>query len=259
MERFDGRVAIVTGGASGIGEATVRRLVAEGARVVIADLDDDRGHALADELGDVARFERCDVSDAAQVDGLVETAVESFARLDVLVSNAGIGVRPGNSIDLDPAEWQRVIAVNLNSVFFGIRSAVPRMRATGGGSIVNTASISGMAGDYGLTAYCAAKGGVINYTRSAALDHASEGIRVNAVCPGFVATPLTLGLPKAVVEPWIETIPIGRAGEPADIAAAIAFLGSDDAAFVTGAVLAVDGGRTAATGQPDVPGLFGRL
>ncbi len=249
MERFAGRVAIVTGAASGIGAATARLLAREGARVVVADLDSDRAWEVAAEIGGTAQA--IDVADRLAVERLVAETVAAHGRLDILVNNAGIGSF-ARTPDLDPAEWDRVIAIDLHAVFYACRAAIPNM--TAGAAIVNTASISGLAGDYGFAAYSAAKAAVINLTRTLALDHAREGIRVNALCPGLIATPLTAGaaaLPG--LEPvWHDTIPMGRPGTPEEMANAIAFLASDAASYVTGTALIADGGQTAWTGQPNL-------
>jgi len=173
-------------------------------------------------------------------------------------NNAGIGAY-GKAPDLDVALWQQVIAVDLHSVFYGCRAAIPRLRATGGGVIINTASISGLFGDYGLAAYNAAKGGVVNLTRTVAIDHAREGIRVNAVCPGPIGTPLLnplLAAPGAQDE-YNKLVPMGRVGRPEEVAAVVAFLASDDASYITGAAIVIDGGVTAATGQPSFTRLIG--
>jgi meso-butanediol dehydrogenase/(S,S)-butanediol dehydrogenase/diacetyl reductase len=175
----------------------------------------------------------------------------------VVFNNAGIGAY-GRTPDLDPELWKRVIEVDLHSVFYGCRAAIPHLRRAGGGAIVNTASISGMGGDYGLAAYNAAKGGVLNYTRTLALDHARDGIRVNAVCPGPIDTPLAgpLLANPTIAREYRERIPMGRVGKAEEVASVVAFLVSDDAAYVTGAAIVVDGGLTAATGQPNFTRVF---
>jgi len=251
-ERFEGKVALVTGGASGIGAAAVRRLARDGARVMVGDLNEALGKEVAGELGERGAFQAVDVSDIEQVKALVEATAGRFGRLDILFNNAGIGSF-GETPDLDPEQWHQVIAVDLHSIFYGCRAAIPHMRKVGGGAIVNTASISGLAADYGFAAYNAAKGAVINYTRTLAIDHADEGIRVNAVCPGMIKTALTAILTEneKIMEEYARVIPMGRVGEAAEVADVVAFLASDDARYVTGQCLAIDGGLTVHTGQPN--------
>ena len=258
--RFSGKVAVITGGASGIGAATARRLHAEGAAVLIADLNDTAGNALAKELGQGrAIYRHVDVAKWEEVDRMVHAAVTTLGRLDILFNNAGIGSFAATP-DLSPEEWQRVIAIDLNAVFYGCRAAIPVMRTQGGGAIINTASASGLAGDYSFAAYNAAKGGVVNYTRAAAIDHAREGIRINAVCPGPVATPIIAAIDEmpGVREEWDNRVPMGRFAQASEIASVVAFLASDDASFVTGAIIAVDGGLMAHTGQPNLPRMLAR-
>jgi meso-butanediol dehydrogenase/(S,S)-butanediol dehydrogenase/diacetyl reductase len=255
--RFEGKVALVTGGASGIGAATARRLAGEGARIMIGDIAEGPAKDVAASLPNEAAAQAVNVAEMDQVQALVDATVERFGRLDVLVNNAGIGCF-GQTPDLDPAVWHQVIAVDLHSIFYGCRAAIPHLRAAGGGAIVNTASVSGLGADYGFSAYNAAKGAVVNYTRTLAIDHAAEGIRVNAVCPGTIRTSLTQILmeqPRLVTE-YEQLIPMGRIGEPDEVADVIAFLASDDARYVTGQCLAVDGGLTSHTGQPNFTRYF---
>lgn len=247
MERFAGKVAIVTGGASGIGAATVARLLSEGAKVLVADRQELSG------LGEMARFAKTDVTCAAEVDSMIDAALATWGRLDVLVNNAGTGAL-GSTVDCPPEDWERVFAVNSTAIYRCCRAAIPHLAETNG-AIVNVASISGLGGDYAMAAYNASKGAVINYTRSLAVDCAADGIRVNAVCPGLVHTPMSApGLADPIdSDHWFERIPLGRAAQPEEMAAVIAFLASDDASYVTGAILPADGGATAHTGQPNFP------
>jgi meso-butanediol dehydrogenase/(S,S)-butanediol dehydrogenase/diacetyl reductase len=255
--RFRDKIVIVTGGGSGIGAASVRRFHQEGATVVIADRSQERGEAFAAELGDNrAHYRQVDVTSWSDMSHLMQEVVASFGRLNILVNNAGIGSL-STTADIAIEEWQRVIDVDLNGVFYGCRAALPIMKAQGAGSIVNTASASGLAADYGFAAYNAAKGAVVNLTRAAAVDHAKDGIRVNAVCPGPVGTAIMKSIEAipGAVEAWQERVPMARFAEPEEIANVIAFLASDEASFMTGANVVVDGGLTAHTGQPDLPRL----
>jgi meso-butanediol dehydrogenase/(S,S)-butanediol dehydrogenase/diacetyl reductase len=256
-ERFAGRVALVTGGASGIGAATARRLAREGARVMIGDQNEGLGKQVAGELDGRGAFHAVDVSDLDQVQALVDATVQRFGRLDVLVNNAGIGGF-GETPDVDPEQWHRVIAVDLHSVFYGCRAGIPQLRRAGGGAIVNTASVSGLLADYGFSAYNAAKGAVVNYTRTLAIDHAHENIRVNAVCPGMIKTALSALLTqnRRAMDEYARVIPMGRVGEADEVADVVAFLASEDARYVTGQCIAIDGGLTSHTGQPNFTRIF---
>ncbi len=250
--RFDGKVVLITGAASGIGAATARRFAAEGAQLMLGDVNEEGLSAIAKELGEGAAVASrpTDVTELEEVESLTQAAIDAFGRLDVVFNNAGIGAY-GLTPDLDPATWHRTIDVDLHSVFYGCRAAIPHLRRAGGGSIINTASISGMFGDYGLAAYNAAKGAVLNYTRSLAIDHARENIRANSICPGPVATALTgpLLANEKFVSEYQKLIPMGRVGRAEEVAGVVAFLASDDASYINGAAIVVDGGLTAATGQ----------
>lgn len=260
-KRFNSKVVVITGGASGIGAACARLFHAEGASVVVGDLDAELGSVLVDELGaGRARFIATDVADFDAIVALVEGAVTAFGRIDVLVNNAGIGSLSAIA-DLPVDEWKKVLAINLDGVFYGLKAALPIMLAQGSGAVVNTASASGLAADYGFAAYNAAKAAVINLTRTAAIDHAREGVRINAVCPGPVDTPILAGIhmvPGLRVN-WEDLVPMGRFARAEEVAEAIAFLASDAASFITGVALPVDGGMTAHTGQPNLPQVMGAV
>lgn len=259
--RFEGRLALITGGASGIGEALVRLLVSEGARVAIVDINIERGHVLAKELGsDRILFEPCDVSNEAAVEGVFAALRDQWSGLDFLVNNVG-AVSMGSTTNIEAAAWRRIIEVDLTSAFLFSRSAIPLMLGRAGAAIVNTASVSGLFADYGMAAYNAAKGGLINYSRNLALDLSRHAIRVNTVCPGAIDTPMFDGVRAlpSLHDAYLKAIPMGRLGQPAEVAKAIAFLLSDDASYVTGAVLTIDGGTTCATSFPDLNGHMSAL
>jgi meso-butanediol dehydrogenase / (S,S)-butanediol dehydrogenase / diacetyl reductase len=252
--RFDGKTAVVTGGASGIGAATVRLFVEEGANVVIADIDEKGGAQLAGELGAKVVFSRTDVSDPEAVESLVKFAADKFGRMDILHNNAFYSTF-GPVADIAIDGWLKTIAVTLNGVFYGMRFGIQQMLRQGGGVIVNTASISGLYGDYMLGAYNAAKAGVINLTRTAALEYARKNIRINAVCPGGIMTPPVINALNASPDPELakktaaDHHPIGRLGRPEEIAKVVLFLASDDSSLMTGSIVVADGGATAHTGM----------
>jgi 3alpha(or 20beta)-hydroxysteroid dehydrogenase len=236
--RFEGRTVIVTGGAAGIGAAHVRGFAAEGASVVFGDIDAEGGAALAAELGDAVRFVEHDVSDEAGWERLVAAAEEDFGPVSVLVNNAAtlppfIGI-----VEVDTADWRRVLDVNLTGSFFGIKYVVPSMRRAGGGSIVNTSSALGVMGTPNLSAYVSSKYGVRGLTQTAALELARDGIRVNSIHPGYVDTPMN----AEVSEENTRDLPVPRFAKPSEITAVAMFLASDEASFVTGSEYLVDGG-----------------
>jgi NAD(P)-dependent dehydrogenase (short-subunit alcohol dehydrogenase family) len=241
--RFAGKVAVVTGGAHGIGLATARRLSDEGARVVILDLDEQ---ALA-AVGDLETV-RTDVTAQDDVAAAVGGIVERHGTVDILHNNAG-RLRAGSVTEVDVAEWDRTYAVNIRAMFLMCREVIPVMLRSGGGAIVNTASTSGLVGEVGIPAYNSSKGAVIQLTRQLAAEYARQGIRVNCVCPGWIPTgfndPVLEGLTEDEVQAMVEaTVPAGRQGTAEEIAAAVCFLASPDASYVSGHALVVDGGLT---------------
>ena len=253
MGRLDGKVAIITGGASGMGEATTQLFVKEGARVVVGDLQGEKGEALAASIGPECAFVHTDVASSEDVQRLVRTAIDRFGKLDVMYNNAGIGGGEGLIEDCPEDVFDRIIAVDLKAVWLGMKHTLPYMLQNGGGSIVSTASISGLVGMAGQGAYGAAKGGVIQLTRVCAVEYAGRGIRANCICPGGVLTPLIWNNPsleeprdpEEVRQMLSQWQPIQRAGLPDDIAHAALWLASDDSSFVTGQSIVVDGGWTA--------------
>jgi len=244
MKTFEGQVAIVTGGASGIGEAVCRRLAREGAKVVVADYDCTGAQALAGDLGEAMAFQ-LDVADAAAVERMVQATVERFGALHLAVNNAGIGGPAHPTADYPLDDWHRVIDVNLHGVMYSMKYELPAMLASGGGSIVNMASILGSVGWTGSIAYVAAKHALLGMTRTTAMEYATRGIRVNAVGPAFIDTPLLSGLEPAVRESLVGLHPIGRLGTADEVAALTCFLLSKEASFITGSYHLVDGGYTA--------------
>jgi NAD(P)-dependent dehydrogenase (short-subunit alcohol dehydrogenase family) len=241
-DELAGKVAVVTGGASGIGRAVVERFVEEGARVVIADIDAESGGALAESLGDVAAFQHTDVTDADQVQALVDAAVERFGGLHVMANNAGVASSMVRFLHDDLSDFRRVVDINVLGVLLGCQRAARHMKANGGGSIINTSSTAGINAGAGLVTYRATKAAVIHASRSIALDVAQYGIRVNCLVPGQIKTAMTTYDMDAVLK---YTQPLPRQGTAADVADAAVFLASDRSSQVTGIVLPVDGGTTA--------------
>lgn len=258
MGRLQGKVAIVTGGASGIGESAAKLFAAEGARVVIADMQDDNGRRVEAALGASGLYVRTDVSRSADVEAMVRQAVARFGRLDILFNNAGVVVVGPTIIDLSEAQFDRMIAINLKGVWLGMKHALPEMIKGGGGAIVNTASTSGLMGYVGQSGYGSSKGGVISLTRHCAVEFAVKGVRVNCICPGATVTPMAFQnrpgqSEEKVRERNAKTNPLLRTGMPEDVARTALFLASDDAAHVTGQIIAVDGGLTASAYRGPAP------
>ncbi|MFW2851912.1 SDR family NAD(P)-dependent oxidoreductase [Sphingomonas sp. TX0543] len=270
--RFSGKRAVVTGGASGIGRATAVRLAEEGAEVWIGDVDEAGGRDVAETSNGRIRFQRCDVTSADDIRALIEAA-DAAGGLDVLFNNAGAGGARAHIDEIAPDDWDRTHALLLRSVALGIRYAAPLMAKRGGGAIVNTSSVSALGSGYAPIAYSTAKAGVLHLSKVAAAELAKDSIRVNAVVPGFITTNIfvsAVDVPaekRAAANQLIGGIaahaqPVKRAGRPEDIAAAVAYLASDDAAFVTGTHILVDGGLTIGTRQswdPTMPGMFEAL
>jgi len=250
--RLENKVALVTGGCSGIGLATVERFMAEGARVVVADVQDDKGKSLETRFPGSVVYAHCDVTQESDIKGSVQAAADNFGGLDILFNNAGAGGTPAGILDMEAADWDASMNLLLRGPVLGMKHAAPLMIARGGGSIINTASIAAFEAGWGL-AYGVAKAGVLHLTKLAAADLAKHGIRVNAICPGVIVTPIfgvSIGLPRAVSDQVTGTLtdaaakmqPISRAGQPEDIASAALYFASDDSSFVTGSHQLVDGG-----------------
>jgi NAD(P)-dependent dehydrogenase (short-subunit alcohol dehydrogenase family) len=243
--RLENKVAIVTGAASGIGKAIAEKFISEGAKVVFSDVNGDE--SLVSAFGDKALFVKCNVVKPEEVENLVASAVAKFGGLDIMVNNAGIG-GTGGILEVTDADWDETIAINLSGVMHGIRAAAKVMKERGtSGAIISMSSILGKVGFQGSIAYCAAKGGVVQLTHASALDLASLKIRVNAIAPGFITTGMTKDVlaMKEFNDLIVSSTPLGHVGEVADIAAAAVYLASDEAKYVTGEVLYVDGGWTA--------------
>jgi NAD(P)-dependent dehydrogenase (short-subunit alcohol dehydrogenase family) len=250
MGRLDGKVAVVTGGANGIGRASAKALAAEGARVVIGDVADERGENAAQEIRDAggeAMFVRADVAKMSDVEALVREAIDRWRRLDVMFNNVGVAI-PGTADEMSEDEFRRVLDVNLIGVWRGMRAAIPEMLRTAGGSIINTSSVQGHVAFLGWAGYAASKGGVDALTRQAAVEYAPKGIRINSIVPGTILTEMNEKIlreaedPDAQMAAWTSMHPIGRIGQPDEVAAAVVFLASDESSFITGESLRVDGG-----------------
>ena len=258
MGQVDGKIALVTGGASGIGAACARTLAREGAAVAVGDIDDARGAALVAEIGNAggqAFYLPLDVTDEPRWREVVAEIERRYGRLDILVANAGIGIMAASIVEMSLADWRRQTAINLDGVFLSVKHCLPLMRRSGGGSIVMTSSIAGLRGSATLAGYCATKGGVRLFAKAIAMECASlgDGVRVNSVHPGIIDTPIWgkirpdragANAPIDIAEHGRRAAPLGRVGTPEDIANGVLFLASDAASYITGAELVIDGGIT---------------
>lgn len=257
MIRFEQKVVIVTGAGSGIGAATAKRFLAEGAFVVLNGRRKEKLAETADGV-DPARvlLHDGDISDEAYVQQLIGATIARFGRIDVLVNNAGVAAF-GPILNSTTEQWRKVMSIDVDGVYFATRAALPHLLKTGG-SIVNVSSVSGLGGDWGGSIYNAAKGAVTNLTRALALELGSQGVRVNAVNPSLTSTEMTADFEgnEALIAKFKDRLPIGRGAKPEEVAGVIAFLASDDAVFVNGVNLPVDGGITASNGQPNMTGMF---
>jgi NAD(P)-dependent dehydrogenase (short-subunit alcohol dehydrogenase family) len=250
MALFDGKVALVTGGSSGIGQAACYLYAREGAKVVVSDIDEQRGDETVraiEDKGTEAMFVRADVSKPDECEAMVGAALEKYGRLDIAFNNAGIGGEANLTADYSIEGWQKVVAINLSSVFYCMKYEIPAILQNGGGAIVNMASILGRVAFQNSPAYVAAKHGVVGLTKTAAVEYAKQGLRINAVGPGFISTPLISGLEedRKTRDLLISLHPVGRLGEPEEVAELVLWLSSEKASFVTGAYYAIDGGYLA--------------
>ena len=241
MAEFDDQIVLITGGAGGIGRVTARQFLDRGATVEIWDMDEEAGSEFVDQFGESAYFEKVDVTNFDAVKKAMEGLKERWERLDILVNNAGI-TRDATLQKMSPDDWQKVVDVNLNGVFYCGKAAAELMRDQESGVILNASSVVGVYGNFGQSNYVATKSGVIGLTKTWARELGRKGIRVNAVAPGFIETPMVDTVPDKILDKLKNQTPLGRLGKPEDIASAYLYLASDDAAFITGTVLQVDGG-----------------
>lgn len=245
MGTFENKVAIVTGASSGIGEAIAHLFAQQQAKVVVSDINDESGKKVVQAIKDAggnAEYFSCNVADPQQVSALVKYAVDTFGALHIMVNNAGIGGEQASTADYSLESWNQVIGINLNGVFFGTKYAIPAILQSGGGSIINITSILGTVAFPNAVAYVSAKHAIIGLTKTTAMEYSAQGIRVNAVGPAFINTPLLSGLDSAMKEMLVQLHPIGRLGEASEVAELVAWLASDKASFCTGAYYPVDGG-----------------
>ena len=242
---FKEKVAVITGGASGIGLATAKNLLSKGVNVVLVDWNEDVSR-IAESLNERALGIRCDVSSDTDVKKCVDDVIEKFGHIDYLVANAGIGGGPNKAHEVSFNEWNKVIGVNQTGIFLMNKYVIPNMLLNGGGAIVNTSSMYGLVGTTMSFAYSASKGAINQMTRSLALTYARDNIRVNAIAPGYVDTPILASVPKDMKDAMANQLPIGRLGKDTEIANLICYLLSDEASFITGAIVSIDGGFTAA-------------
>ena len=248
-KRFHNKTAMVTGAGSGIGRYSALAFAQEGANVIVSDIDVQGGEEtvqMIQESNGKAHFFQCDVSQSDQVEELIKATIHTFGRLDYAVNNAGVSMRPASTVEIDEAEWDRVISINLKSVWLCMKYEIPQMQKTGGGVVINVSSLAGIRGKEGTLAYTASKHGVIGMTKTAALEYAKEGIRINAVCPGLTESGMTAGLEHHpdLAQQLIAQIPMGHMGQSQNIADAVVWLCDNTASFITGHVLVIDGGQT---------------
>lgn len=241
MKRLENKVAIITGGAAGIGAATAAKFTQEGAKVIIWDLDETRGNALAKELG--ATFAKVNTANYEEIEIAAKNVNDKFGRIDILINNAGI-TRDSTLKKMTVQQWQQVIDVNLSGVFYCTKIISEYMVANNWGRIVNASSVVGLYGNFGQTNYVATKAGIIGMTKTLARELGRKGVTVNAVAPGFIATEMVAAMPENVIEGMKAKVPVGRLGEPKEIANVYAFLSSDEASYINGHTLSVDGGMT---------------
>ncbi|AQL41241.1 short chain dehydrogenase [Halorientalis sp. IM1011] len=240
-------VALVTGAGSGIGRATARRFAREGATVVVADIDVDGGEETVsriEDAGGTATFVKTDVGRPDSIESSVETVIEQYERLDYAINNAATGNEPAPITEIEETEWDRINDINQKGVWAGMREQIPAMEASGGGAIVNVASMAGIRGSPGRSPYSASKHGVVGLTKTGALEFADAGVRVNAVCPTIVDTPALRAMSEAEQQQVISNVPMGRPAQPEEVASAILWLCSDEASFITGQTIPIDGGES---------------